>query len=72
MQGFLTMLRAMGLDPEKLKSQAEDFLKRVEERFHRTEEHAADLEVRLQECERRLGILADDEEKNIAKAIEHE
>lgn len=66
MQGFLTMLRAMGIDPEKLKADAASFFKSVEERFQRGEEHAASLEVRLMECERRLGIAQENE------AIEHD
>lgn len=55
MQGFSAMLRAMGIDPAALQSQAQEFFKSVEQRFGRAEEDIASLHLRLERIERALG-----------------
>lgn len=44
MGGFLHMLKALGLDPDMLKKQAEDFLGQVDTRFKELEARVKELE----------------------------
>lgn len=51
MHGFMVMLKAMGLDPDMLKKQAEEFLGQVNERFDALENRVKDLETLLKQKE---------------------
>ncbi len=53
MSGIIMMLKSFGIDPEKMKLDAEGFIKKIEDGFDTIERRLDDIEQRLKELETR-------------------